>query len=82
MTAVRLAYELLAEIFKIYMAFSDTSPETLSQVCRSWKAVANNEPILWTKFVVGHHMLNWTPDPVATATTLNRDWIKIGRAHV
>lgn len=77
MTAVCLAYELLAEIFKIYMAFSDTSPETLSQVCRSWKAVANNEPILWTKFVVGHHMLNWTPDPVATATTLNRDWISI-----
>jgi len=79
MAAVRLAYELLAEIFKIYVSFPDTSPEALLQVCRSWSTVATNERILWTKFIVGHHMLNSTEDWVDFRynATLTRDWISI-----
>lgn len=76
MAAVPLAYELLAEIFKIYISFPDTSPETLMQVCRSWNAVASNEPVLWTKFIIDSHMLYPTAEGWDNAT-LTRDWIGI-----
>ncbi|KIM88476.1 hypothetical protein PILCRDRAFT_257546 [Piloderma croceum F 1598] len=80
MAAVPLAYELLAEIFKIYVSFPDTVlPEILLQVCRSWNAVASNEPVLWTKFIVHHNMLNPTKDWVVLRdnATLTHDWIGI-----
>jgi hypothetical protein len=57
MASVPLAYELLAEIFKFYVSFQDTSPETLLQVCRSWNAVASQESALWTKFVISDTMV-------------------------
>jgi len=76
MATVPLAYELLAEIFKIYISLPDTSPEILLQVCRSWNAVASNEAVLWTKFVVDYHMLNPTKDRPALSS-LTHDWIGI-----
>jgi hypothetical protein len=77
--AMPLAYELLAEIFKIYVSFPDTLPEILLQVCRSWNAVASNEPVLWTKFIVDHDMINPTKDWVVLRdnATLTHDWIGI-----
>ena len=47
-----LPYELLAEIFKIYVSLQDTFPETLLNVCRWWHTVASNESTLWTTFVI------------------------------
>ena len=79
-TSVPLAYELLAEIFKIYVSLPDEIPETLLQVCRSWNAVASNESALWTKFVVSHDkMLNRPTDwsDYRDHATLTRDWVGI-----
>ena len=71
---VALPYELLAEIFKIYVSSPDTSPEALLQVCSQWSAVASNQHTLWTKFIVGYHMRD--------DATLTRDWIGIFRRRL
>jgi hypothetical protein len=62
MAPVLLAYELLAEIFKICVSFHDTLPETLLQVCRLWNAVASQTSILWTKFVISGSMIRWNSE--------------------
>ena len=62
MAPVLLAYELLAEIFKICVSFHDTLPETLLQVCRLWNAVASQTSILWTKFVISRSMIRWNSE--------------------
>lgn len=80
MASVPLAYELLADIFKIYANFQDTSPEALLQVCRTWNAVASQESILWTKFVISRAMIRSTNPNVFSREedpTLTRDWVGI-----
>jgi hypothetical protein len=74
----RLPYELLAEIFAIYAFLPDTLPETLLQVCRSWNVVANNEPTLWTKFVISRDMIrSKNPYDFREVATLTHDWVGI-----
>jgi hypothetical protein len=80
MASVPLSYELLAEIFKIYANFQDTSPEALLQVCRTWNAVASQESILWTKFVISKPMIRSTNKNISSREedpTLTRDWVGI-----
>src|ERR1700677_2786190 len=72
-----LPYELLAEIFKIYVSLPDTLPETLLQVCRSWNTVANNESTLWTKFVISRDLLTKRGYYIEQEAMLTHDWVGI-----
>jgi len=77
-------YELLTEIFKIYVSLQDTFPETLLNVCRWWHTVASDESTLWTKFVIsGARQTVRSGDRSSTnglgpwSYELTRDWVGI-----
>ena len=59
--------------------FHGTLPETLLQVCRSWNAVARQESILWTKFVISRLMIR-SRNSVSMDEedeSLTHDWVGI-----
>jgi hypothetical protein len=72
-----LPYELVAEIFKAYVSLLQTSPEELFRVCRLWSAIANNEPTLWTKFIITRKMMSRPDDSQFDFSEHTRHWVLV-----